>query len=98
MARLSHPSIIEVFDFGHTDKNSPFVAMEHVPGHNLSSYMKEAWSWSQLWTLIDGTLSGLSHAHARDLVHRDLKPTNILVVPHIEGLGAIKIVDFGIAA
>lgn len=97
MARLSHPSIIEVFDFGHTDKKSPFVAMEHVPGYNLSSYIKETWSWSQLWTLIDGTLSGLSHAHARDLVHRDLKPTNILVVPHIEGLGAIKIVDFGIA-
>jgi serine/threonine protein kinase/tetratricopeptide (TPR) repeat protein len=97
MAKLSHPSIIEVYDFGRTIKGSPFVAIENVPGHSLGSYVKGAWTWPQLWGVMDGILAGLNHAHSRELVHRDLKPNNILVIPMVSGLGAIKIVDFGIA-
>jgi eukaryotic-like serine/threonine-protein kinase len=97
MARLNHPSIIEVFDFGRTPKGSPFVAMENVPGESLARYAGREWMWPQLWGLIDGILNGLSHAHARDLIHRDLKPSNILLIPHTLGMGSVKIVDFGIA-
>ena len=97
MAKLSHPSVIEVYDFGRTEKGSPFVAIEHVPGQSLGSYVKGSWTWGQLWGVIDGILSGLNHAHSRELIHRDLKPNNILVIPMVAGLGAIKIVDFGIA-
>ncbi len=97
MAKLNHPSLIEVYDFGRTPKGAPFVAMEHVPGFALSKYTQQPWTWPQLWTLIDSLLAGLSHAHAREILHRDLKPNNILVVPFVEGLGSIKLVDFGIA-
>jgi serine/threonine protein kinase/tetratricopeptide (TPR) repeat protein len=97
MARLNHPSIIEVYDFGRTPSGSPYVAVENVPGHSLSKYVKGSWTWPQLWGVIDGLLSGLNHAHAHELIHRDLKPNNVLVIPLVSGGGAIKIVDFGIA-
>jgi len=97
MAKLNHPSIIEVYDFGRTLSGSAFVAMESVIGSALSQYLNQEWTWPHLWSLIDGLLSGLGHAHARELVHRDLKPTNILIVPDQIGPGSIKIVDFGIA-
>ena len=65
-----------------------------MPGHSLGSYVRGV----DLATGgIDGILAGLNHAHSRELIHRDLKPNNILVTPMVAGLGAIKIVDFGIA-
>ncbi len=97
MARLHHPNIIEVHDYGRTPKGSPFVAMEYAPGASLHSYVRGAWTWPQLWTLLDGLVAGLGHAHARDLVHRDLKPGNVMVAPDKVGPGAIKLADFGIA-
>lgn len=97
MARLDHPSVVRVLDFGRTPEGSPFMAMEYVDGHALTRYMHAPWSWPELWTLIDGLLGALGHAHARELVHRDLKPGNILVRPGRLGPGAIKVVDFGIA-
>ncbi|MCB9549673.1 MAG: protein kinase [Myxococcales bacterium] len=97
MARLSHPSVVEVHDFGRTPLGSPFLAMEYVPGASLNAYVRQSWSWPMLWTLLDGLLSGLGHAHAHELIHRDLKPGNILVLPHQAGPQAVKLVDFGIA-
>ena len=97
MARLEHPSVVEVHDFGRTPAGSPYMAMEFVPGASLNAYVRGAWTWPKLWTLVDGLLAGLGHAHAHELVHRDLKPGNILVLPHVAGPAAIKLVDFGIA-
>ncbi|MGK0361290.1 MAG: hypothetical protein ACI9U2_003608 [Bradymonadia bacterium] len=97
MARLSHPSVVEVHDFGRTPQGSPFLAMEYVPGASLHAYSRGSWTWPQLWTLLDGLLTGLGHAHARELVHRDLKPGNVLILPHQAGPSAVKLVDFGIA-
>ncbi|MEE2644250.1 MAG: protein kinase [Myxococcota bacterium] len=97
MASLSHPSLVDVYDFGKTDEGSPFVAMEHVAGESLARYLQEPWSWNQLWSFIDELLLGLGHAHAREIIHRDLKPNNILIVPEVEGPSSVKIVDFGIA-
>lgn len=96
MARLSHPAVIEILDYGRTPAGSPFVAMEYVPGVSLTQYMSGGWTWPRLYTLIDALLAGLAHAHARDLIHRDLKPGNVLVIPH-QAVGGIKLVDFGIA-
>jgi len=97
MARLSHPSVAEILDYGRTPDGSPFVAMEYVPGTPLDRYVHEPWTWPALWTVLDALLAGLAHAHARDLIHRDLKPGNVLVLPGVAGLGALKLVDFGIA-
>ncbi len=97
MARLQHPAVIEVHDYGRTPKGSPYVAMEYVPGSSLHAYTRGRWSWGQLWNLLDGLLAGLGHAHARELVHRDLKPGNVLLLPEGAGPGSVKLVDFGIA-
>jgi hypothetical protein len=97
MARLEHPSVVEVHDFGRTPKGSPFMAMEFVQGASLNHYVRGSWTWPRLWTLLDGLLAGLGHAHAHELIHRDLKPGNVLVLPHVAGPSAIKLVDFGIA-
>ena len=71
--------------------------MEYVAGVSLTHYMRQSWTWPKLWHVIDCLLSGLAHAHARDLVHRDLKPGNVLVIPHADDAGSIKLADFGIA-
>ncbi|MEZ4432271.1 MAG: protein kinase [bacterium] len=97
MARLDHPSIVAVHDYGRTPEGSPFMAMEFVDGHPLTRYVRGPWSFARLWTLVDELLAALGHAHARELVHRDLKPGNILIRPERPGPGAIKVVDFGIA-
>ena len=97
MARLSHPGVTEVHDYGRTPKGSPFVAMEYVAGASLHAYARGPWVWGSLWNLIDCLLGGLGHAHARDLVHRDLKPGNVLLLPDRVGPGSVKLVDFGIA-
>jgi serine/threonine protein kinase len=96
MARLSHPAVIEILDYGRTPQGSPFVTMEYVPGVSLGRYVSAPWTWARLWSFLDQLLDGLAHAHARDLIHRDLKPGNVLVVPD-RAAGGIKLVDFGIA-
>ncbi|MFN3198718.1 MAG: serine/threonine-protein kinase PknK [Bradymonadia bacterium] len=97
MARLDHEAVIRILDYGRTPKGSPFLAMEYVPGVSLSRYVHAPWSWPRLWTLLDSLLAGLAHAHARDLVHRDLKPGNVIIHPDSLTHGAVKIADFGIA-
>jgi tetratricopeptide (TPR) repeat protein len=96
MARLSHPAVIEILDYGRTPLGSPYVTMEYVPGVSLSRYVSAPWTWPRLWSFLDELLDGLAHAHARDLIHRDLKPGNVLVIPD-RAAGGIKLVDFGIA-
>ena len=97
MARLAHPGIVQVHDFGRTPKGAPFVVMEYASGSPLNPYMRGSWTWRRLWTLIDGLLAALGHAHARELIHRDLKPGNVIVMPDRTGAGAVKLADFGIA-
>ncbi len=97
MARLNHGSIVKVYDYGRTPKGSPFFAMEYVPGKSLHDYIHGSWRYGQIWNLLDVLLAALGHAHARDMVHRDLKPGNIIVLPELVGEGSLKLVDFGIA-
>jgi len=93
-ARLNHPNIITVFDFGE-EHGKIYMAMELLEGTDL----KDVMSSGQLPTLDDKLaimeqiLDGLAFAHAKEIVHRDLKPGNI----HIQPNGQIKIMDFGLA-
>jgi serine/threonine-protein kinase len=92
-AALDHPNAISVFDVGEVD-DTLFIAMELVSGKTLRAYVgdeKVAWETKLRWLL--DTARALSAAHARGLVHRDVKPENILVRDD----GVVKVLDFGIA-
>ena len=93
-ALLSHVGIANVFDYGEED-GSAYLVMELVPGEPLSAMIEREHVLSADWTLsmIAQTARALSVAHAQGLVHRDVKPGNLLITPE----GRVKITDFGIA-
>ena len=104
-ARLNHPAIITVLDFGVTEGGTPFMVMEHVPGINLETYLKVKGAMEQeVACRIFARLSqALEYAHRNGILHRDLKPSNILLKEAAKGLEADEgtleplLIDFGIA-
>ncbi len=93
-ASLSHPNIVSIYDVGQ-DGDRYYIVMEYVSGRSLKDLIREqgplspdraAWIASQI-------LAALDHAHKNNIVHRDIKPHNILVTPE----GRVKVTDFGIA-
>jgi eukaryotic-like serine/threonine-protein kinase len=94
VARLSHPNIVGVYDQG-DDGQYLYLAMEYVPGRTLRALMRErGWlPWHEALAVIDPVLAGLAAAHQAGIVHRDVKPENVLIT----GDGRVKVVDFGLA-
>jgi serine/threonine protein kinase len=93
---LSHPNIVTVHDVGEDpETKTSFIAMEYVEGKNLKELLKERASFTYLRTaeIIGQVAEALSYAHRRGIVHRDVKPANIIITPE----GTVKITDFGIA-
>jgi serine/threonine-protein kinase len=93
-ANLSHPNIVAVYDWG-TLNNTYFIAMEYVAGTTLADLLKEKGSLSpsQASDIALEVASALGFAHENGVVHRDIKPGNIL----ISNSGQVKVADFGIA-
>jgi serine/threonine protein kinase len=94
-ARLSHPNIVQVFDAGEED-DRPFIVMEYVSGRSLAEEARGSGGKLEPASVVDLALQicgGLELAHAAGLVHRDVKPQNLLVRDD----GVVKIADFGIA-
>jgi len=96
-ARCAHPNIVAVFDFSDDDA-APYIVMEHVPGRTLSAILRgdaqeRRAAVPSLMQAMLAVLEGLQAAHALGVVHRDIKPGNIMITPR----GAVKITDFGIA-
>jgi serine/threonine-protein kinase len=98
-ARIGHPSIVRIFDFGETEGGDPFIVMELLDGEPLSGVLLRRQRLAPLVAV--GTLlpvaSALVAAHAKGIVHRDLKPDNILLVSNEAGALIPKLLDFGIA-
>jgi serine/threonine-protein kinase len=94
VASLTHPNIVSVYDIC-MDLDQPFIVMEYVEGQSLRQLLKVSGPLSVAATarIAVDTLSALGHAHKRGIVHRDIKPGNILVTPE----GVVKVVDFGVA-
>lgn len=94
VAMLSHPNIVSVYDFSR-DSNCQYIVMELLEGITLKQYMqkKGALSWKEALHFATQISRALSHAHSKGIVHRDIKPQNIMVVKD----GSIKVADFGIA-
>ncbi|WIK81837.1 protein kinase domain-containing protein [Micrococcus lylae] len=93
-ALLNHPGVANVYDYGE-EKGSAYLVMELVPGQPLSSILEKdkVLSPDRTLKIISQTAAALSAAHAQGLVHRDVKPGNLLITP----TGRVKVTDFGIA-
>jgi non-specific serine/threonine protein kinase/serine/threonine-protein kinase len=97
LARMDHPGIAKVLEAGTTPEGLPFFAMEWIDGPTLDDYLAQANPDLQArLDLLRQVALGAHHAHQRGVVHRDLKPGNVLV-PLIDGRAVPKIIDFGVA-
>lgn len=94
IAVLSHPNIVKVFDVSFTEKYQ-FIVMEHVNGITLKEYINQQGqiNWKEAVHFTVEVLRALQHAHDKGIVHRDIKPQNIMLLSD----GTIKVMDFGIA-
>jgi serine/threonine-protein kinase len=92
--QLVHPAIATVFDVGHAEDGTPFIVMEYVKGSTLRELLeKERLPRDAAMRIARDVLGALSFAHSQGIVHRDVKPTNVMVTPDFHA----KIMDFGIA-
>ena len=96
MSKLAHPNLVSVLDSG-LEKGTPYLVMDFVSGKSLAQVLAEGpMPATRAAGLARQILSGVKHAHASHVVHRDLKPDNILLLDGVEGDFA-KILDFGLA-
>jgi serine/threonine protein kinase len=97
-SRLTHPNIITVTDFGRTPGGQLFLAMEFLAGDSLSTLIKQGpLPRQRALGIVRQILRALDHAHGAGVVHRDLKPDNIMLVERDGQRDVVKILDFGIA-
>ena len=94
IALLSHPNIVKIYDVGFTERLQ-FIVMEYIDGINLSEYISKqgVLKWKDVVHFTMQILKALQHAHDRGIVHRDIKPQNVMLLSD----GTIKVMDFGIA-
>jgi tetratricopeptide (TPR) repeat protein len=99
-ARIHHPNVVQVYDFGRCGeaRDAYFLAMELVPGLPLSALLDVGFETPTVCFLVVQVLDALAHVHARGVLHRDIKPDNILVTRTEGGSLHAKVLDFGIAA
>lgn len=97
-ARLSHPNIIEVYDYGHTDDGTFYYVMEYLDGQNLEEVVKRSGPRpaEQIIQILRQVCSGLAEAHAAGMIHRDLKPANIFLAKIGQRDNVAKVLDFGL--
>ncbi len=95
VAQLSHANIVAIYDVSTSEEGMEYIVMELIDGITLKQYMERRgqMDWREALHFIVQIMHGLSHAHSRGIVHRDIKPQNIMVLRD----GSVKVADFGIA-
>ncbi|MCC6980958.1 MAG: serine/threonine protein kinase [Candidatus Melainabacteria bacterium] len=96
---LNHPNIVRIHDYGKTSKKQPFFIMDFLTGDSLNDVLKreKLISYERVQTIFMQVLAAVAHAHKTGLVHRDLKPGNIMLLKTRQQSDFVKVVDFGIA-
>ena len=94
VSNLSHPNIVEVYDVGEEDGNY-YIVMEYIEGKTLKQLLKkrESLTLTEVIDIMTQLTDGIAHAHESYIIHRDIKPQNIMILDN----GMVKITDFGIA-
>lgn len=97
LSNLSHPNVVTVEDFMISPDGIPFIVMEYLEGESLQKVLKREGklNWRDAVSIFLQICKGLSHAHSKGVIHRDLKPGNIMLVPD-HGNVVVKVVDFGL--
>jgi serine/threonine-protein kinase len=97
VASLNHPNIIQIYDYGISD-HGPYIVMEYLRGKSLRQILKQGpLSIAHSVDVIEQVCSALATAHTAGVIHRDLKPDNIIIEDQADGQGHVKVLDFGIA-
>jgi serine/threonine protein kinase len=92
-ANLRHPNVITVFDFGQDERGVPYLVLEYIEGPTLADLMDSGLDDHRIPGLLDQIAAGLDYAHARGVIHRDIKPGNVLMTDD----GRAVLADFGLA-
>src|SRR5438270_1589651 len=92
-ANLRHPNVITVFDFGEDERGVPYLVLEYIEGPTLADLMDAGLDDERIPGLLTQIASGLDYAHARGVIHRDVKPGNVLLTDD----GRAVLADFGLA-
>ncbi len=95
---IEHPNIVTLYDFGQTPMGEPYFAAEYLDGKTLATLITERGSLTvaDAEPIIEQVCKGLAEAHSHGFIHRDIKPTNIILVPSDNGF-VVKILDFSLA-
>ena len=98
-SRLKHPNVIIVHDFGITPEGQPYMVMDFLSGRSMVDFLDETpqIEAARAKRIFSQVASGLAHAHKSGVVHRDVKPNNIIIDRDHSGEESVKLVDFGIA-
>jgi eukaryotic-like serine/threonine-protein kinase len=96
---LNHPNIVTIFDFGLQDNSYPFLIMDYLQGENLKDIIQKTGKLPlhRAFPILIQTAEALGHAHDHGILHRDIKPDNIILLQSNVRRDLVKIVDFGIA-
>ncbi|MGH7713661.1 MAG: serine/threonine-protein kinase, partial [Gemmatimonadaceae bacterium] len=98
-SQINHPNVAAVYDFGETSNGLVYIAMEYIPGESLSEIIEQegALNPARVADIIAQAADALSAAHGLGILHRDLKPDNIMLTSTRWGTDLVKLVDFGIS-
>ncbi len=98
-SRIGHENVIDITDFGQSPEGYVFIAMEYLVGQDLGQLLKASGPlpWARAQPIVLQIVKALRAAHERGIVHRDMKPENVFVVPRDDGREFVKVLDFGIA-
>ncbi|CAN5132394.1 hypothetical protein BH10CYA1_BH10CYA1_56550 [soil metagenome] len=98
-SRISHPNVITVYDFGISPSGQPFIVMDYLQGISLADVIKEEGQIGveRSIKILAQACDALDHAHKMGVIHRDVKPTNFVLINYDEEKDFVKVVDFGVA-
>ena len=97
VARLKSPATVTLHDFGRTEQNDIYMVLEYVDGTPLTRLRGERWEPARVVTVLEQALESVGEAHEHGIIHRDIKPGNLMLYEHLGTGDRLKILDFGIA-